>query len=382
MKEFENIGSILKAIVQKSMYNVIGLSNAIDLERALELARDPKTGYRRFIMEKKSGGKRPIDAPHDDLKFVQRMIYKKILLKDFTPSKICHSTLERSIVSNAYAHLGVPADVVPNPSYITIPWREPQSIHLIDLQGAFPSIKTGRIKEIYQDILHDENAAEILTELSQLRGSLPQGAPPSPLLFNLACRELDRDLEEEFADPRLPLTRYVDDISVTSLDSRVPQKKQKMLRMIVEKHGFKIKEEKVANWDVRDKPLNVTGIALNPAKRAIFLPYKTREIFRLLMFKSYKTLCEANSEWFEQERDISLMKFITQGRRRYKRAFGTICGVASLAFMVYGKDEAPKRTFSWFEGYDGDVSSATFQAILDDIRNGDLVGEIWGYNQF
>ena len=382
MKEIETIGSILKAIVQKSMHNVIGLSYARDLERALELARNPKAGYRRFFMEKKSGGRRPIDAPHDDLKFVQSAIYRKLLLKHFTPSKICHSTLGRSIISNAYAHLGEPADVEPKPSNLSIPWREPRSIHLIDLQGAFPSIKTERIKEIYQDILQDETAAEILTELSQLRGSLPQGAPTSPLLFNFACRELDRDLEEEFADPDLPLTRYVDDISITSRDNRVPQKKQKMLRLIVEKHGFKIKEEKIANWHVREKPLNVTGIALNPAKRAIFLPYKTREIFRLLMFKSFKTLCEANSEWLEQERDISLMKFITHGRRRYKRAFGSICGASSLAFMVYGKYEAPKRIFNWFEGYDEGASSEVFQAILDDIRNGYLVGEIWGYNQF
>jgi hypothetical protein len=59
-------------------------------------------------------------------------------------------------------------------------------------------------------------AARIRAYVSRKMGNLPQGAPTSPMLANLACRNLDVALQEIAAKYDLTYTRYADDIAFST----------------------------------------------------------------------------------------------------------------------------------------------------------------------
>jgi hypothetical protein len=56
-------------------------------------------------------------------------------------------------------------------------------------------------------------------------GHLPQGAPTSPMLANLAARQLDKRLEEIASDHGLIYTRYADDITLSTVDESFSRQK-------------------------------------------------------------------------------------------------------------------------------------------------------------
>jgi RNA-directed DNA polymerase len=65
----------------------------------------PKPKYKQFVLAKKSGGYRIIDAPNFHLKDLQRKFLEFLLKKIDKPKACVHGFVQgRSIVSNAEAH--------------------------------------------------------------------------------------------------------------------------------------------------------------------------------------------------------------------------------------------------------------------------------------
>lgn len=201
---------------------------------------------------------RVIERPKHRLKSAQRQVLHEIL--DWIPAHAAaHGfTAGRSVVSHASAHTG---------SYVVI---------RIDLQDFFASIPAGRIYGIFRSAGYPEAVARTLTALAtnvvsaafwnslprppepanltahhrlgrQLATPhLPQGAPSSPALANLAAFGLDRRLTGLARTLEATYTRYADDLTFSGSQRLVRQAKllRRAVADIAREEGFAINEAK------------------------------------------------------------------------------------------------------------------------------------------
>lgn len=179
---------------------------------AKELARLMRPGtrsgsaYVEFEIPKAKGGTRRIAAPRAALRRAQRKILDEILAKVPQHDAAHGFVAGRSTVTNARPHLGA-ALVVKT-----------------DLKDFFPTVHYRRVAGLFTALGYGEPVAAALAALTTYRpqledgrvvwpGVLPQGAPTSPALANLACRRLDVRLTKLAAKFGATYTRYADDLT-------------------------------------------------------------------------------------------------------------------------------------------------------------------------
>ena len=118
-----------------------------------------------------------------------------------TPLDSAHAfTLRRSVVTNARVHLD--ANLILN----------------IDLLDFFPTFHFDRVKGMYRSrpFYFPDAVATVLAHICCFNGRLPQGAPTSPMIANIICRGLDRDLWRLARNHGCRYTRYADDITFST----------------------------------------------------------------------------------------------------------------------------------------------------------------------
>jgi RNA-directed DNA polymerase len=164
------------------------------------------SGYVEFEIPKARGGTRRIAAPRAPLRRVQRVLLEQIL--DRVPvHDACHGFVAgRSTVTNARPH------------------ERAAVVLKLDLKDFFPTVHYRRVKGLFEQLGYSAEVAGTLAGLTTHRpklpggevvwpGMLPQGAPTSPALANLACRRLDRRLDRLAATCGAVYTRYADDLT-------------------------------------------------------------------------------------------------------------------------------------------------------------------------
>lgn len=95
-------------------------------------------------------------------------------------------------------------------------------------------------------------------------GSLIQGAPMSPYLFELYCRFCVDTLLRHYCDSREPplhYSRFVDDILISSPE-RIGRKLGPKVREIAQVCGFTLNDGKTKRVDVYSNPLTVLGYTI------------------------------------------------------------------------------------------------------------------------
>lgn len=188
---------------------VARLVGADDLRGLMPLMRPgtgPGSGYVEFEVPKARGGTRRIAAPRAALRRVQRTILDAILARVPLHDAAHGFVAGRSTVTNARPHRGA---------------------HLVlklDLRDFFPTVHYRRVAGVFRSLGYGAEVAGVLAALTTYRptlpggavvwpGILPQGAPTSPALANLACRRLDRRLASLAAKVGAVYTRYADDLT-------------------------------------------------------------------------------------------------------------------------------------------------------------------------
>lgn len=180
--------------------------DAKGLARLMRPGTRTGSAYVEFEIPKAKGGTRRIAAPRRALRQAQRKILDEILAKVPQHDAAHGFVAGRSTVSNARPHLGA-ALVVKT-----------------DLKDFFPTVHYRRVAGLFVALGYGEAVAAALAALTTYRpqlddgrvvwpGVLPQGAPTSPALANLACRRLDVRLTKLAAKYGASYTRYADDLT-------------------------------------------------------------------------------------------------------------------------------------------------------------------------
>ena len=145
--------------------------------------------YQHFPIAKGPNSVRMISAPDERLKFLQRKLADK-LAELYRPRKPVHGFVaERSVKTNALAHL----------------YR--RFVVNIDLKDFFPTITENRVEGMISSLGIHSRVAEIIARICCNNAHLPQGAPSSPVLSNMICFRLDKELMVFAKEARCIYTR-------------------------------------------------------------------------------------------------------------------------------------------------------------------------------
>lgn len=214
--------------------------------------------YHTFSIPKKDGSYRTIHSPSKSLKALQKklsnLLYKKqeeIWRELDTPPNISHGFHKnRSILTNASVH------------------RNKRYLLNLDLQNFFESFHFGRVRGYFHKNKHFNCSLEVATALAQLscyNGSLPQGAPSSPVITNLICQIMDYRILKIAKKYRLDYSRYADDLSFSTNDRHFLNYFDAFfeeLKKEIVSSGFAINEDKT-RLAFRDSKQVVTGLVVN-----------------------------------------------------------------------------------------------------------------------
>lgn len=218
--------------------------------------------YREFRITKRGGGLRRIVVPAPELMAVQRWIVREILRREpVHPSSFAYAR-GSSIIACADRHVGAG-------------W-----LLKLDIHDFFESIPEKSVYRVFRSIGYQRLVAFELARLctrpwllppaatlearqvrnwetrgiefyrQRFTGYVPQGAPTSPMLSNLVCRELDEQLATFGVSAGLVYTRYSDDITFSgaatsfSRDSAVRTVAE--VRTILARHRFRLHERKIS----------------------------------------------------------------------------------------------------------------------------------------
>jgi retron-type reverse transcriptase len=131
----------------------------------------------------------------------------------------------------------------------------------VDIADFFPSVKFSIVRKGFQHLGHPYSVAVDLANLCTVQGALPQGAPTSPALSNLACVRLDKRLIGLAHSLNHTYSRYADDLVFSSDDERLPSILP-FLREILAEEGFRLAENKTHIYRANRRQI-VNGIIVN-----------------------------------------------------------------------------------------------------------------------
>lgn len=186
---FDSLKSVedLCFALQRSPHTVRSLSNVSSHATKLVVRR------------KKSGRPREVYKVTPPLREVHRLLALSLAKAHFPwPRYVQGYVKGRSALTNAQLH-------VAGPNRLTC-----------DLEGFFDHITAERIALVWESLGTSRQVAVILAELCSLEGKLIQGGRASPLIANVACLEMDRELVRLAAGCRY--SRYADDLAFSGAE--------------------------------------------------------------------------------------------------------------------------------------------------------------------
>jgi RNA-directed DNA polymerase len=250
------------------------LADVRGLERTVE--REQLRNYRYLTRPRRGGVPRVIEAPKMRLKEIQRWILFEIL-SQVPAHPAAHGFVSgRSVVTHAELHTGQSA------------------VLRLDLKDFFASVAAGRVYSIWRALGYGRSVAHVFTGLttntlpvavwphvadvtdpdavqSRFRFGrqlatphLPQGAPTSPALANLAAFRLDRRLAGLARASGLSYSRYADDLTFSGTARLIRHRAEfeAIARAIVRSEGFRLNDDKSVTQAAGGRQ-TVCGVVVN-----------------------------------------------------------------------------------------------------------------------
>lgn len=250
---------------------MVGVKTVSDIAEVLELNKGQllhllykyplAKKYRVFDVKKKNGGVRKIKAAKGGLKVIQDKLYP-LIYDLYRPKAAVHGFLKgKSIVTNAKCH------------------KRKKYVFNIDLDDFYGTINFGRVRGLFMAWPFNmaAPAASVMAQICTIDNSLPQGASTSPIISNFIASGLDKKLVNLAKKHKLTYTRYADDITFSTSQTKFPKEIAyyddvnpvtsnvfvgNELENVITSSGFKINSKKTR---IQIKPIrqSVTGITVN-----------------------------------------------------------------------------------------------------------------------
>ncbi|MHC4916602.1 MAG: reverse transcriptase family protein [Planctomycetota bacterium] len=222
------------------------------------LASEAEGRYHRLRLPRPGRSPRVIDAPDRELKAVQRKLLRR-LIRLLPVSRHAHGFVpRRSPVTAARPHVGK------------------EWVVTFDVRDFFPSVRSRAVREAAAELGLSGGDGRLLVRLTTLRGRLPQGAPTSPALANVAFSECDARLAGLASSLGLAYTRYADDLAFSG--DRRAGRLQSSVSGILRENGFRLAAEKTRVMP-RSRRQEVCGLVVNDGVR---LPREQRRKLRAI----------------------------------------------------------------------------------------------------
>jgi RNA-directed DNA polymerase len=239
--------------------------------------KDVKNLYNSFEIRKKNGGIRKINTPIEELKDIQRKLAEALYIhkerKHERYSNISHAfEKNKGIITNAKFH------------------RNKRLVLNIDLESYFESFHFGRVRGFFaknKDFLLPIEVATVIAQISCYEGTLPQGAPSSPIISNLICKILDQRIMKIAKKFKLVYTRYADDLTFSTNDLKFLDLQTEFYEEIsreITRAGFKINEKK-KRLQLGDSRQVVTGLVVNKKINVNRIYYKETRAMAHQLYK-------------------------------------------------------------------------------------------------
>lgn len=260
-----------------------------------DIIANKERNVRKIQIPKRDGTKRTILAPNKDLKFLQKAIYWKLLMR-YKPSEASHGFVKnRSIKTNANPHVGCSAigKIDIKSFFDTISTKHIQNClfgnknvcrmcqHYERMMNGLcnPSLyhnktkafkfKCEEMKAVFipnycQDTGYQSLFTRII-DLCTIGGFTAQGFPTSPMLANIVMRGFDRTMIEFCNKNNIAYTRYADDLAFSSKDLDKYELKnliQKKAYRLLWAYGFKPNVKKTI-WKSKSGCMKICGVVVN-----------------------------------------------------------------------------------------------------------------------
>jgi RNA-directed DNA polymerase len=228
------------------------------------IRQEPGRFYSSFRIAKRDGGSRLVQAPSPELKQIQHWVQGHITSR-LAVHEAAHGFVRgRSIITNAQPHLAAAV------------------ILKLDIRDFFGSVRRDVVFRTFHAVGYSKKVSHLLTDLATLDGRLPQGAPTSPQLANVAAHRLDVRLSGYARKNGITYTRYADDLTFSGAFTPV---EQRAIEHIMRGEGFSPNEKKL-RYLLPENRQSVTGIVVNeklnwPRSRRRWL---RQEVYYLLRF--------------------------------------------------------------------------------------------------
>ena len=209
--------------------------------------------YRCWDEPKKNGGFRRIEAPYDNLKFIQKRV-SDLLLRIPPPTFLMAPVKKRSYIDNAAMH------------------RSAVAFCLLDIEDFFPSCTDKKVYWFFNKQMRcAPHVASLLKNLVTYQGHLPQGSPASPIMAYLAYCDMWDEIDTIIKSADCTLTIYADDITISG--KSIPGQAVWKVKQTLHRHGHRYSRKKERH--LIGKPADVTGVIVSDD--VLLLPNRQHE---------------------------------------------------------------------------------------------------------
>lgn len=285
----------------------------------LGAANDQSLFYKHYEIPKKNGGVRNIEEPLPALKDIQTWILNNILVPASKKivSPVAKAFMQGvSLKDNARFH------------------RDMKVVVALDLHDFFGSIRFGEVYGIFKKLGYSKSVVMMLTRLCMYKGSLPQGAPTSPMLSNMMFYDLDNKLFFYCRNRNIRYTRYADDLTFSGDDVDVSRVIAYVKMLIAPRH-LKLNEEKTKVMR-KGASQRVTGVVVN---KVLQVPKSYRDKVRQEVYYCIKY------GFVEHMKRIELPRWIRTVRVYQHHLLGKI----NFVLQINPKDEEFIRYSNWIK---------------------------------
>lgn len=241
----------------------LALLMGIDFFFLLGISNQKEEYYKTYHLPKRHGGFRVIMEPYPTLKLAQTWILKYILdpIKEDYVAKNAKAYMHgRNIKDNVKLHCNK------------------KLVFNIDLKDFFGTISFKMVLDLFLFMGYTRDVAVMLSNLCVCHGSLPQGAPTSPMLSNMIFKPIDEEIFEYCRSNKILFSRYADDMTFSGdFDEH---KLLYFLNGILCQNGFHINYKKIKSYGKSQRQL-VTNVVVNDK------PHVRRQTLRSLRQEAY-----------------------------------------------------------------------------------------------